>query len=201
MQSASTPCGSFTGNPQNGQSGGFGSPSRRPLRVAWRRSVAISGTSDRRPFFSRRPSAEHSSAPQQLSRPTHSVQVDQGIWIWVLPDHRSETWPLVNPVPVGIGNGTARGTYHLVRMLHVVCRHSTSPANSYCGVAQRMACVVQSPEVCLGGGSSCWPPLCLSRSSPDAVTPPSPNLIYRPRRGVRSRSRACPSRFPPRAVA
>ena len=84
---------------------------------------------------------------------------------------------------VGNGSGTAKNLQlEFSGLLHscvAIRDHEHETATS---VWQRMARVVQTSRVCLGGGSSCWPPLCLSRSSPDAVTPPSPNLMGRPRR-------------------
>ena len=152
----------------------------------------------------RRPSAEPNSIPpQQLSPPTHSVRLDRGIWIsrcCLITEAKRDHWS------TRAGRNWKRDRRRNLRLVRRASSGSVSPFDITtskqllrCGAAHGACCAAS--RVCLGGGLSCWPPLCLSRSSPDAVTPPSPNLMGRPRRDVRSRSRACPSRFPPPVVA
>ena len=155
----------------------------------------------RRPFFAPPPicRAQQYRAPAVIAadpfRPTGSRGRD--VDLAVLPDHRSEAWPLVNPCRSELEAGRPKKPTASSQGFFTSCVaiRDHQQLNSHFGVAAHGACCAAS-RVCLGGGSSCWPPLCLSRSSPDAVTPPSPNLMGRPRRNVRSRSRACPSRFP-----
>jgi hypothetical protein len=152
----------------------------------------------------RRPSAEPNSiAPQQLSPPTHSVRLDRGIWILrccLITEAKRDHWS------TRAGRNWKRDRRRNLRLVRRASSGSVSPFDFTtskqllrCGAAHGACCA--PCRVCLGGGLSCWPPLCLSRSSPDAVTPPSPNLMGRPRRDVRSRLRACPSRFSPPVVA
>ena len=158
----------------------------------------------RRPFFASPPICRAQQyRTQQLSPTTHSVRLDRGIWILrccLITEAKRDHWS------TRAGRNWKRDRRRNLRLVRRASSGSVSPFDITtskqllrCGAAHGACCAAS--RVCLGGGLSCWPPLCLSRSSPDAVTPPSPNLMGRPRRDVRSRSRACPSRFSPPVVA
>ncbi len=148
------------------------------------------------------PSAEQHRTPAVIPADPFR-RLDRGIWILrccLITEAKRDHWS------THAGRNWKPDRRRNLRLVRRASPGSVSPFDITtskqllrCGAAHGACCAVS--RVCLGGGLSCWPPLCLSRSSPDVVTPPSRNLMGRPRRDVRSRSRACPCRFPPPVVA